>query len=143
MKTEIELQSTVKRIREESETRARKSINLAVRAFTERGAENGGLPKSEAFQALDRALHHRGEELRIGEMEIQELARTQGLSPDTSLALNDAQYIREVRHNRPFNYVHSPALLSFSPIYPFTHPFIPDSYPILSFPEFVRLSNDR
>ena len=97
MKTEIELQSTVKRIREESETRARKSINLAVRAFTERGAEDGGpLSKNEAFQALDRALHQRGEELSMGEKEIQELARTQGLSPDTALAMEDAQYIRQV-----------------------------------------------
>ena len=97
LKTEIELQSTVKRIREESETRARKSINLAVRAFTERGAEDGGpLSKNEAFQALDRALHQRGEELSMGEKEIQELARTQGLSPDTALAMEDAQYIRQV-----------------------------------------------
>ena len=69
-----------------------------MRAFTERGGEDGGpLPKNEAFQALDRALYQRGEELRMGEVEVQELARTQGLSQDAMFALEDAQYIRQVK----------------------------------------------
>ena len=99
MKTEIELQSTVKRIREESETRARKSINLAVRAFTERGAEDGGpLSKNEAFQALDRALHQRGEELSMGEKEIQELARTQcTIHPSGSVTTVNTPILNPIR----------------------------------------------